>query len=194
MNFSPARMAAWLVTLALAAACAPAPEGPAMPTVHSAVAASRTVTGDTVAISIFRVKPEKREQYERFLHEVFWPMGRRLGETDPVMRRVFGQTRILHPAAPNEDGTCSYAFLFDPWETGGEYGIETLLKTGFGEDSVRRKEAASIASSLRTRSRVNLTTFLSSASPATKYGLVISPSSPPSHASLITGGPTWVLP
>lgn len=119
-------------------ACTVAPRGAAAPSSVPAVVNGRATAGDTVAIAIYRVQAEKREQYEHFLHQVFWPMGRRLGETDAVMRRVFGQTRILHPEGPNEDGTYSYAFLFDPWETGGEYSIEALLKRGFGEQEGAR--------------------------------------------------------
>jgi hypothetical protein len=128
-----ARMLVW-IPVALSIGCTTAPSVVLPSSANPSVAEGRATAGDTVAISIFRVQPDKREQYERFVHEVFWPMGRRLGETDPEMRRVFGQTRVLHPVGPNEDGTYSYAFLFDPWLTGGEYSIEALLKRGLGEE------------------------------------------------------------
>jgi hypothetical protein len=96
------------------------------------------VPGDTVWAVFYFVKPEKRAQYERFLHDVFWPMGRRLGETDPVMRRVFGQTRILHPARMNPDGTYTYAFFMDPLVRGADYSIPSLLKKGYGDAEGQR--------------------------------------------------------
>ena len=43
-----------------------------------------------------------------------------MGETDPVVAKTFGQSRILHPTGPNKDGTYTYAFLFDPWVSGGK--------------------------------------------------------------------------
>lgn len=94
----------------------------------SARTAGRAVAGDTVWVIINYVKPDRRADFERFLHEVFWPAGRRVGQSDAVVARTFAQTRILHPAGPNADGSYTYAFLMDPRISGADYDILSLLK------------------------------------------------------------------
>ena len=134
MPIIPCRRSAWLLPLILCACAVPArtaaPAG--SPTDAStgppAVIPNRAAPGEDMAFGVYYIKPEKREQYERFIHEVFWPMGRRLGENDPVTRRVFQQTRVLHPKGPNEDGTYTYGFLFDPVVPGGDYSIESNFR------------------------------------------------------------------
>jgi hypothetical protein len=86
--------------------------------------------GDTIWIIINHIKPEKREQFERFVHEVFWPMASKLSADE---QKLFKQTRILHPTGPEEDGTYSYLFIMDPLITGGDYNIASLLRKQYGE-------------------------------------------------------------
>jgi hypothetical protein len=122
------------------AACAGAPQ-PATPDTAApqrsadaaapAAGAGRAAAGDTVWVILNHVKPEKRAQYERFLHEVFWPGGRRVGQTDPVVARAVARTRILHPAGPNADGTYTYAFVMDPRVPGADYDILALMKRAY---------------------------------------------------------------
>lgn len=81
--------------------------------------------GDTVWVIVNPVKPDKRAQFERFLKEIFWPMGYKLKGKDG---QVFRQTRVLFPVKPEADGTWSYIFLMDPLVVGGEYDIATLLR------------------------------------------------------------------
>jgi hypothetical protein len=86
--------------------------------------------GDTVWIIVNHVKPDKREQFEKFVHEIFWPMASKLSTEE---QKVFRQTRILHPTGPEEDGTYSYLFIMDPLIIGGNYDIASLLKKQYGE-------------------------------------------------------------
>ena len=89
------------------------------------------VEGDSVWVIINHVKPGKREQFEKFLHEIFWPMASKLTVEE---QQLFKQTRILHPTGPEEDGTYSYVFIMDPLVTGGNYGITSLLRKQYGEE------------------------------------------------------------
>jgi hypothetical protein len=88
-------------------------------------------TGDTVLIVLNYVKADKRQQFERFLHETFWPGGKRVGATDSVIAATFRDTRILHPAQANKDGTLTYAFVMDPYHSAADYEIGTLLKRAY---------------------------------------------------------------
>jgi hypothetical protein len=86
--------------------------------------------GETVWIFINPVKADKREQFEKFLHEIFWPGAKKLSAAD---QKVFKQTRILHPTQPEKDGTYSYIFVMDPVVEGGDYDIPSLLNKMYGE-------------------------------------------------------------
>lgn len=120
----------------------------------SQVNLTRAEPGDTVWIVYNFVKPESRQTYERFLHEVFWPMGERLEESDPEMKRAFSQTRVLHPIAANEDGTYTYAFIMDPVIEGAEYRILRLLQKGYGEAEGERIFREQFLASLADRAWV----------------------------------------
>jgi hypothetical protein len=108
----------------------------------SASAAGRAAAGDTVWVILNYVKPDGRAEFERFLHEVFWPAGRRVGERDAAVARTFAQTRILHPTQPNADGTWTYAFLMDPRISGADYDILSLLKRAYPAAEAERHMAA----------------------------------------------------
>ena len=91
---------------------------------------ARAAEGDSVWVIINHIKPDKREQFEKFVHEVFWPKASNLSADE---QRLFKQTRVLHPTEPEADGTYSYIFLMDPLIPGGNYEIDYLLKKIYGE-------------------------------------------------------------
>lgn len=80
--------------------------------------------GDTVWVIVNHVKPDKRAQFERFTHEIFWPAAQRLSTEE---QRLFRQTRVLNATAPEKDGTYTYVFLMDPVISGGDYDIRSIL-------------------------------------------------------------------
>lgn len=86
--------------------------------------------GDSVWIFINHVKPDKRAQFEKFVHEVFWPMAQKLNKSE---HRYFEKTRVLSPVAPEADGTYSYLFIMDPVLPGSSYELEPYLKKMFGD-------------------------------------------------------------
>ncbi|WP_421826618.1 hypothetical protein [Larkinella sp.] len=87
-------------------------------------------SGETVWVCLDPIKKDKRAQYERFLHEIFWPGAVKL---NPADQKVFRQTRILHPTKAEADGTYSYFFVMDPVIKGGDYDIESLLTKMYGK-------------------------------------------------------------
>ncbi|QNF35839.1 hypothetical protein HUW51_13755 [Adhaeribacter swui] len=90
--------------------------------------------GDSVWVIVNYVKADKRAQYERFVHEIFWPGANKLSKDE---QKVFRQTRILHPTAAEPDGTYAYFFIMDPVIRKGNYDIENLLVKMFGETTAR---------------------------------------------------------
>lgn len=89
------------------------------------------VAGDTVWVVVNPVKPEKRAQFERFVNEIFWPSGAKLGAAD---QRSFRQTRVLNAVRPEADGTYSYVFIMDPVQKGFAYDISALLTKVYGKE------------------------------------------------------------
>ncbi|MFN8345132.1 MAG: hypothetical protein U0X91_09015 [Spirosomataceae bacterium] len=86
-------------------------------------------SGETVWIFLNPVKKDKRQQFEKFLHVIFWPGAKKLSAAD---QQVFKQTRILHPTKPEPDGTYSYFFVMDPAIKEGDYDILSLLTKMYG--------------------------------------------------------------
>jgi len=94
----------------------------------------RAVTGDTVWVLLNHIKADKREEFEKFIHEIFWPKAANLDETD---QQVFRQTRVLHPVEMNKDSTYTYVFLMDPVIPGKNYEILDLLKKMYSEEQAK---------------------------------------------------------
>ena len=84
---------------------------------------------ETVWVIAYPVKASKRAQYERFIHEIFWPGAKNLSAAD---QKTFKQTRVMHPTKPEADGSYAYLFIMDPVIKGADYGIESLLKKEYG--------------------------------------------------------------
>jgi hypothetical protein len=95
----------------------------------------RAKEGDSVWIYINHVKADKRQDFEKLLHEVFFDSSSRLSDDQ---RRVFQQTRILHPTQAEKDGSYSYVFLMDPVISGGEYDIEKLMEKIYGKENAKQ--------------------------------------------------------
>ena len=94
-------------------------------------AQNRTIAkpGENVWVLLNVVKADKRQQFEKFLHEIFWAGSKKLGAAD---QKVFRQTRILHPTKAEKNGTYSYFFIMDPVVKGGDYDILSLLTKMYG--------------------------------------------------------------
>ncbi|NOZ63176.1 MAG: hypothetical protein GXO74_16105 [Calditrichaeota bacterium] len=94
----------------------------------------RAVEGDTVWVLLNHIKHDKRQQFEKFIQEIFWP---KADELAPAVRQVFLNTRVLHPVNMNKDSTYTYVFLMDPVITKGNYNISYLLKKMYSEDKAK---------------------------------------------------------
>lgn len=94
----------------------------------------RAAKGDTVWVLLNHIKTDKCEQFEKFVHEIFWGEATRL---DPASQQAFQQTRVLHPVEMNKDSTYTYIFLMDPVITGRSYKISYYLKKMYSEEKAK---------------------------------------------------------
>jgi hypothetical protein len=95
------------------------------------VAAKPVATGDEVWVVVNVIKADKREQFEKFVFEIFWPAAKKLSLDD---QKAFKATRVLTPTQANEDGTYSYLFIMDPVIPGVDYSIEKFLIKMYGKE------------------------------------------------------------
>jgi len=100
--------------------------------------ASRAAKGDTVWVIINHIKADKKEQFEKFITEIFWGASNKLKGND---RAVFKQTRVLYPTKPEADGTLSYVFIMDPVVNGGDYDLRSLLGKIYGDQKASEYES-----------------------------------------------------
>ena len=100
------------------------------PSLLLAQSTPRSKSGETVWVIVNPVKAGKQAQYERFLHQIFWPGASKLSKEE---QKTFRQTRILHPTKAEKNGTFAYFFIMDPVIKGANYDIHSLLKKMYGE-------------------------------------------------------------
>ena len=96
---------------------------------------SRAVKGDTVWVLLNHIKHDKKEQFEKFIHEIFRPKAAELKQND---QQAFKQTRVMHPAKMNEDGTYTYIFIMDPLITNTNYNIQDFLNKMYNEEEANK--------------------------------------------------------
>ena len=96
----------------------------------------RAEKGELVWIILNHVKPDKREQFEKFL-EIWLQTIEKLikdGKMDAKSAQAFKQGRILNPTKANEDGSYTYIFLCDPWIEGVNADILFWLLKAYPEE------------------------------------------------------------
>ena len=93
----------------------------------------RASQGQPMWVLVNHVKANRREAFERFVHDILRPMA------EQTSMDQFRQTRFLHPTATNEDGTYTYVFLMDPLVVGADYTFEGF-KQFYGEEKAREYE------------------------------------------------------
>lgn len=86
----------------------------------------RAREGDQVWLIINYVKADSRQEFERFMEEVFFKV--LTTSQVPLRAETYQKTRWLTPTQQNEDGTWTYAFIMDPVVTNANYEIEKLFQ------------------------------------------------------------------
>lgn len=98
---------------------------------------ARSREGDSVWIFLTYVKADKREQFEKFVHEIFYDSATRLSAEE---QKVFAQTRVIHPGEVQKDGSLVYMFMMDPVIPGADYQIPGLLAKIYGKEKAAEYE------------------------------------------------------
>ena len=161
---SRSRSASILFTLGLTvtASCAtgsgtkePAPQDLAA---GSAAAPARGVIGDTVRMVVNHVRPEKREQFERFMREVLHPTMERAAPGDRETADHMRRARMLRAVKPDTDGTYAYIFLVDPAGSSVPYSFARLIQRTYPPEQAAeqmRMYTASLARPSESSTLVN---------------------------------------
>lgn len=113
------------------------------------VTRSMARSGETVWICLDPIKKDKRADYERFLHDIFWAG---MSKLSPADQKLMRQTRILHPIKAEADGTYSYFFVMDPVVKGGNYDLERVLTKMYGK--AKATEYLNLSSTAHAREQV----------------------------------------
>lgn len=116
-----AGMMAAAAGLAVVAGCAqrPLPAAGAQP--------ARGAPGDTVRVIVNHVRNDRREEFERFLHEILYPAMVQAAPTDSVTALQMQRARVLRPTSMSADSTWSYVFLVDPVVSSASYSFPRLF-------------------------------------------------------------------
>jgi len=91
--------------------------------------------GDTMWVLLNHIKADKCEQFEKLVHEIFWPITK--NSELAIDQQVAKYTRTLHPVKMNKDSTYTYVFIMDPLIQGADYGISSLLKKKYDEEKTK---------------------------------------------------------
>lgn len=127
---SPRLLASSLLAGAALAACG---GGGGPSNAPTPIAARRAQPGDTLYVVEYTVAGPRREQFERFFSEAYFPAMRQVAKSDTTVQRVLRQSRLLNPARANDDGTLSYLLVLDPVVRGESYNISALLRRVYSQ-------------------------------------------------------------
>jgi hypothetical protein len=100
----------------------------------------RADEGELVWIILNHVKPDKREQFEKF-NDIMSQIFDDLIKEDKLSAdeaMVIKHMRVLHPTEANEDGSYTYIFLMDPWIEGVKSSIGYWLRTKYSEEEAKK--------------------------------------------------------
>ncbi len=114
--------AVFLALVPVAFACQPQTEEPSGPE-----AIARAMPGDSVWMILNHVKPDQRDNFERFLERILMPALEQAAPENPLYMNLMDQGRILYPTEANEDGTYTYVYLFERY-TAGDYSYRSLFE------------------------------------------------------------------
>ena len=113
--------AAAVALMTAVAACAQRP----VPTARTQP--MRGAPGDTVRVIVNHVQYDRRDQFERFLHETLYPAMAQAAPTDSITARQMQRARVLRPTTISADSTWSYVFIVDPVVSSASYSFPRLF-------------------------------------------------------------------
>ncbi|MCF8235968.1 MAG: DUF4440 domain-containing protein [Bacteroidales bacterium] len=94
----------------------------------NAPAKQMAAENDTMWVVRYRVKPAKREQFEKFN---FNHLAVAANKIDPKLKN---SVRFLRPVNQNDDGSFTYIYLMDPVIDPTAYDIKPVLRKAYGKE------------------------------------------------------------
>ena len=94
-------------------------------------AAPRARRGERVCVCVDVIRPDRREEWSSFVHDVLGPAGH---VVDPDL---MASIRFLEPSEPNPDGSWTFLFIMDPYRDDAVYDDQHYLKRAYGDDRAR---------------------------------------------------------
>lgn len=99
----------------------------------------RGTIGDTVRMVVNHVRPEKRDQFERFMRDVLHPAMDKDAVDNPTTAEHIRRARLLVPVKMDADSTYAYIFLVDPVATSVPYSFPKALRRMYPPDEAAER-------------------------------------------------------
>jgi hypothetical protein len=90
----------------------------------------RAAHGQSVLVCLSTIKPDKREDFIRYVEEVKAPA------VAAIKPAAHASVRLLEPSQPNPDGTWTFVWLMDPVLDGEDYAMEPMYEAFYGPEDV----------------------------------------------------------
>lgn len=94
----------------------------------------RAKQGDKMLLVINYVKAEVKEDYMKFMEEVFFDAV--VHSNTPLLQEQHRKTRWLLPQGQNEDQSWTFVYLMDPLVEEGDYQFPSVLQEKYTKEKV----------------------------------------------------------
>ena len=145
----------------------------------------RAKEGDKMMIIFNTVKADAKQDYMKFMENLFFPMVR--DHKKPMIREQHLKTRWLGPVTQNEDGSWTFVYLMDPLVENGNYQFPPLFEEKFGQEKAKElleQYSSFLAAPMRVHSLVQLQFWVQTALPVMGWEMLDNYSNV-SHSSVI---------
>jgi hypothetical protein len=95
----------------------------------------RAKEGENVYVIINQVKDEYRQDYEKFMKDVFFDA--LANSNNELTQQAFRSARWLIPDKQNEDKSWTYIFIIDPVVEHASYSIDNLFREKYSEEETK---------------------------------------------------------
>jgi len=113
-----------------------------------------TREGDTILVIEHDVRAGRREDYERWMREVWWASARKVAAGNPRVREVLAERRRFVPTDRSDDSTYTYLFVYRSFPDLGakRSGVAAMLElAGMPDAEIERQMAAFTRLAYRAR-------------------------------------------
>ena len=94
-------------------------------------------SGESMWVVLNHVKPDKRQQFEKFAYDILLPALKATAKNDIISRKIIDQTRMLEPMRVNKDSSYTYIWLMDPLVKDASYSYPNILSQVYTPEEVK---------------------------------------------------------